>query len=62
MDISLHLEDWDLIQPFRISGNEWVSAPSLVVQLAAGGHIGRGEAQGIFYLNETAQSILQQVH
>jgi L-alanine-DL-glutamate epimerase-like enolase superfamily enzyme len=61
MKISAHLEDWDLIQPFRISGGEWTTSPTLVVQLARDGFIGRGEAQGVYYLDETAQSIFRQV-
>jgi L-alanine-DL-glutamate epimerase-like enolase superfamily enzyme len=61
MKISAHLEDWELTQPFRISGGEWLTSPGLVVQLAEDGHIGRGEAQGVFYLQETAQSIFEQV-
>ena len=61
MKISAHLEDWELIQPFRISGGEWTTSPTLVVQLARDGFIGRGEAQGVYYLDETAQSIFRQV-
>jgi L-alanine-DL-glutamate epimerase-like enolase superfamily enzyme len=61
MKISAHLEDWELIQPFRISGGEWITSPTLVVQLARDGFVGRGEAQGIFYRDETAQSIFDQV-
>jgi len=62
MKFSAHLESWDLVQPFRISGAEWLSSSGLVVQLAEDGCVGRGEAQGVFYLNETAQSIFEQVH
>ena len=62
MDVSLHITDWELIQPFRISGAEWINSRCLVVQLSEGGHIGRGEAQGIFYLDETAESIFEQAH
>jgi L-alanine-DL-glutamate epimerase-like enolase superfamily enzyme len=61
MQFSAHIEDWELAQPFRISGHEWLSSPTLVVELAEDGHIGRGEAQGIFYRDETAQSIFAQV-
>jgi len=61
MKISAHLEDWELIQPFRISGGEWVTSPGLVVQLAEDGQMGRGEAQGVYYLGETAQSMFEQV-
>jgi L-alanine-DL-glutamate epimerase-like enolase superfamily enzyme len=62
MKFSAHLENWDLTQPFRISGAEWLTSPGLVVQLAEDGFVGRGEAQGVFYRNETAQSIFEQVH
>ena len=61
MKISAHLENWELVQPFRISGNEWITSPTLAVQLAEDGFIGRGEAQGVFYLDETAESIFEQV-
>jgi len=62
MDISLHITDWELTQPFRISGFEWINSRCLVVQLCEDGYIGRGEAQGVFYLDETAESIFEQVH
>jgi L-alanine-DL-glutamate epimerase-like enolase superfamily enzyme len=61
MRVSLHLEDWELVQPFRISGHEWVTSPTLVVQLFEDGCLGRGEAQGVFYLDETAESLFEQV-
>jgi L-alanine-DL-glutamate epimerase-like enolase superfamily enzyme len=61
MNISAHLEDWEMIQPFRISGAEWITSPGLVVHLSEDGFVGRGEAQGVFYLNETAASIFAQV-
>jgi len=62
MDFSIHITDWELIQPFRISGFEWINSRCLVVQLGKDGCVGRGEAQGIFYLDETAESIFQQAH
>jgi L-alanine-DL-glutamate epimerase-like enolase superfamily enzyme len=62
MDYSLHITDWVLTQPFRISGFEWINSRCLVVQLGQDGFIGRGEAQGVFYLEETAESIFEQAH
>jgi L-alanine-DL-glutamate epimerase-like enolase superfamily enzyme len=62
MKISLHIEEWELTQPFRISGFEWVNSRGIVVQLAEDGFVGRGEAQGVFYLDENADSIFRQVH
>jgi L-alanine-DL-glutamate epimerase-like enolase superfamily enzyme len=61
MKISAHLENWELKQPFRISGNEWITSPTLAVQLTEDGFVGRGEAQGVFYLDETAESIFEQI-
>ena len=31
MDFSLHISDWVLTQPFRISGFEWINSRCLVV-------------------------------
>jgi len=62
MKMSIHLEEWELIQPFRISGAEWINAHSIVVQLMQNGFVGRGEAQGVFYLDETAESIFEQAN
>jgi L-alanine-DL-glutamate epimerase-like enolase superfamily enzyme len=60
--ISIHIEEWELIQPFRISGAEWINSRGIVVQLAQDGFMGRGEAQGVFYLDETAESIFDEAH
>jgi L-alanine-DL-glutamate epimerase-like enolase superfamily enzyme len=57
---SVHLEQWQLAQPFRIAGKEWRTSPALVVELERGGFVGRGEGQGVFYLGETAESMLEQ--
>jgi len=62
MKISVHIEEWELTQAFRISNFEWINSRGIVVQLAEEGHIGRGEAQGVFYLDESAESIFEQVH
>ena len=62
MKLSVHIEEWELTQPFRIANFEWVNARGIVVQLAEDGYIGRGEAQGVFYLGETAESLFAQVN
>lgn len=62
MKISVHIEEWELTQPFRISNFEWINSRGIVVQLAEDGYIGRGEAQGVFYLDENAESLFEQVH
>ena len=62
MKMSLHIEEWELTQPFRIANFEWANARGIVVQLTDDGHVGRGEAQGVFYLDEDADSLFAQVH
>ena len=62
MEFSIHITDWVLTQPFRISGFEWINSRCLVVELYEDGFVGRGEAQGVFYLDETAESIFEQAH
>ncbi|MGK2926284.1 MAG: N-acetyl-D-Glu racemase DgcA [Lysobacterales bacterium] len=62
MKMSLHIEEWELTQPFRIANFEWVNARGIVVQLFEDGHVGRGEAQGVFYLDEDVDSLFAQVH
>jgi len=61
MKFSAFIEEWEMKTPFRITGSVWTNSRSLVVHLGQHGHIGRGEAQGVYYLDETADSILGQV-
>ncbi len=61
MKFSVHVENWPMVEPFRISGHEFTAANSIVVQLGERGVSGRGEAQGVFYLDETVDSMLAQV-
>ena len=62
VQMSIHIEEWELRQPFRIAGKEWTSIEGIVVQIARDGHIGRGEAQGVFYIGEDINSIFKQAH
>lgn len=61
MKLSAHIEEWQLKQPFRITGMEMLTSSTLVVQLSDGECVGSGEAQGVFYLDETAESMLAEV-
>ncbi len=61
MKFSVHAEEWPMVQPFRISGHEFTAARSIVVQLAEQGATGRGEAQGVYYLDETVDTMLAEV-
>lgn len=61
MQISVHVEEWALKVPFRIAGAEWRTMPGIVVQLTEGDHVGRGEAQGVDYLGETTDTMIEQL-
>ena len=61
MKLSVHIEDWVLKQPFRITGREWRTSAVIVVQISDGNNVGSGEGQGVYYLNETTDSMFAQV-
>lgn len=61
MRLDIRKEEIPLLHPFRISGHAFNSASALLVNLEADGHSGRGEAQGVYYLGETLDSIYAQV-
>lgn len=62
MKIDVRVEEWALAKPFRIAGNEWLSIECIVVELTDSNVCGRGEGQGVFYLGETIDSMMQQVN
>jgi len=62
MKISVHIEEWEMLQPFRIAGFKLTGSRGIVVQLTEDGFVGRAEAQGAFYLDEDADSLFSQVH
>ena len=59
--VSVHTESWLAITPFRISNNVWDDFPCVVCELEQDGAIGRGEALGVYYLDETLESITAQL-
>ena len=61
MNLGIHIERWPLIRPFRIAGKIWEYFESVVVELEHDGAVGRGEALGVFYLDETASSLAAQI-
>ncbi len=58
MRFSIHAESWPAARPFRITGHVWTSFESIVVELERGGAIGRGEALGIFYAQESPATMI----
>ena len=61
VNLGIHIERWPLIRPFRIAGRSWEYFESVVVELERDGAVGRGEALGVFYMEETASSLLAQI-
>ena len=61
LKFSAHVESWPLRQAFKITDAVWHETKSLVVEISQDGHVGRGEAQGVYYLDETADSIYAQL-
>ena len=59
--LSIHLESWPSIIPFRISNNVWDDFPCLVYEIEQDGVIGRGEALGVSYFGETLESMADQL-
>jgi L-alanine-DL-glutamate epimerase-like enolase superfamily enzyme len=61
--LKLHTEvqKFRLLAPFRISGFVFEVQDMLLVTLDDGAHRGRGEASGVYYLGDTAQSMVAAV-
>jgi L-alanine-DL-glutamate epimerase-like enolase superfamily enzyme len=61
--LALHVgtETWPLKTPFRIAGHTWDALEVLIVTLTREGHVGRGEAAGVYYKNDTPPQMLKQI-
>ena len=55
--LSVHIESWEALIPFRIARAEWNSFEGIVCEIGQNGLIGRGEALGVYYLGETNESM-----
>jgi L-Ala-D/L-Glu epimerase len=61
MKIGVHMERWPIIRPFRIAGKTWDHFESVVVELERDGVVGRGEALGVYFLDETPETLMAQI-
>ena len=52
---------WKFREPFRITGYTFTDVDLLYVSIAENGSSGRGEAAGVYYLEETGESMLADV-
>lgn len=51
-----------MLAPFRITGHVFTALDCVVVEIAEGGVIGRGEAAGVYYLNDLPTEAFDQIH
>ena len=61
MQLDANIEKWPLKTPFRITGHVITAIDVVVVKLQENGRIGRGEACGVAYRNDTPQRMLAQL-
>lgn len=59
--LRVEIERWPFKSPFRITGYTWDAARVIVVTLMKDGEVGRGEAAGVYYRNETVSSLMEQI-
>jgi L-Ala-D/L-Glu epimerase len=55
------VEQWPLAVPFRITGHTWDFVDVLVVTLEKDGQVGRGEAEGVYYKDDTPASMIKEI-
>jgi L-Ala-D/L-Glu epimerase len=55
------IENWPMIAPLTIAGHTFIELDVVVVTLSDGVHEGRGEAAGVFYLDDLPPKILPQI-
>jgi L-alanine-DL-glutamate epimerase-like enolase superfamily enzyme len=60
-EISVRLESWPSIIPFRISNNVWNDFPCVVCEIRQDGVTGRGEGLGVYNNGETPESMAAQL-
>jgi L-alanine-DL-glutamate epimerase-like enolase superfamily enzyme len=58
LKLSIAVERLRLAAPFRISGYVFEEQEVVVATLGDGSHSGRGEASGVYYLGDTAQTMV----
>ena len=59
--LSAGIENWPMIAPLKIAGYTFSELDVVVVTLSDGVHEGRGEAAGVFYLDDLPPAILARI-
>lgn len=58
--LTCSVEQWSLKRPFRITGYTFDEVAVLHASIRDGDHVGHGEATGVYYLEESGSSLLEQ--
>lgn len=58
LKLAAHVEKFPYLKPFRISGHVFTETAVVVAELRDGEARGRGEAAGVYYLNDDAPAIM----
>lgn len=61
MHFKIETHSYPLKEPFAITGYTFTDASTVQVTIEKDGHVGRGEANGIYYENETPESMAAQI-
>lgn len=61
LSLRTEIEEWPLMTPLRITGYTFNVIEVLVVSLERDGHVGRGEAAGVYYKNDKPASMIRQI-
>jgi L-Ala-D/L-Glu epimerase len=61
LTLRVAIENWPLVEPFRITGYTWESWQTLLVSVEKEGCVGLGEAAGVHYRKDTPASMLRQI-
>jgi L-alanine-DL-glutamate epimerase-like enolase superfamily enzyme len=61
LTMRVEIEKWPLAAPFRITGHMFELLEFVLVSLEKDGHVGRGEAAGVYYRNDHAASMARQI-
>ena len=61
MHFNIETHSFPLKEPFVITGYTFTDSNTVRVTIEKDGHIGRGEANGIYYENETPESMAKQI-
>lgn len=59
--LQVSVEKWPLKAPFHITGYTFVAVDVVIATISCRGQVGRGEAAGVYYRNETAASMTTQI-